>query len=347
MGLSDQPRSAFLVEVVTITSAAGLTDAPVRSHVAITDPDEAAAFLEAAYGVRLRLSIGEPRGDGRALLEHTRISAGAFAVEDIVVDGEIKSAPDALEKVRVLWVERGVVESDCEGMGRRAGAGEIAMTAQHDLPFESHSVDVKVTSVLLDPAMVASVATGLPAEQAPGSVRFARFDPIDGAAAQLWKDTFAFVKDTVLGGDATVSPLLLGQAGRMLAAATLSAFPASAGAEPRPYDRTDHQPVLLRRAVEFIESNAANDIALADIADAVHVSSRAVQYMFRRHLDTTPLQYLRRLRLEHAHQDLKQAYVLHDTVTAIAARWGFAHTGRFAVMYRQTYGRSPHETLRD
>jgi AraC-like DNA-binding protein len=34
-----------------------------------------------------------------------------------------------------------------------------------------------------------------------------------------------------------------------------------------------------------------------------------------------------------------------DTVSAIAARWGFMHTGRFAILYRQTYGRSPHVTL--
>jgi transcriptional regulator GlxA family with amidase domain len=98
--------------------------------------------------------------------------------------------------------------------------------------------------------------------------------------------------------------------------------------------------------MDYIDANAANDIALADIAEAVHVTPRAVQYMFRRHLETTPLQYLRRLRLHHAHQELLAADHLHATVTEIAAKWGFAHTGRFAVLYRQTYGQSPHTTLR-
>jgi transcriptional regulator GlxA family with amidase domain len=68
--------------------------------------------------------------------------------------------------------------------------------------------------------------------------------------------------------------------------------------------------------------------------------------MFRRHLDTTPLQYLRRIRLHYAHHELLAADRRNDTVTAIAARWGFMHTSRFAVFYRQTYGRSPHVTLR-
>jgi transcriptional regulator GlxA family with amidase domain len=113
-----------------------------------------------------------------------------------------------------------------------------------------------------------------------------------------------------------------------------------------PYDRTDHQPALLRRAIEFMESNVANDIGLVDIADAVHVTPRAVQYMFRRHLETTPLQYLRRLRLHYAHNELVVADRMHQTVTGIAVRWGFVHTGRFAVLYRQHYGQSPHDTLR-
>ncbi len=33
------------------------------------------------------------------------------------------------------------------------------------------------------------------------------------------------------------------------------------------------------------------------------------------------------------------------TVAEIAGRWGFEHAGRFAVLYRQTYGQSPHTTL--
>jgi AraC-like DNA-binding protein len=103
----------------------------------------------------------------------------------------------------------------------------------------------------------------------------------------------------------------------------------------------------LRRAIEFIEANADKNIDLGDIAETVCLTPRAVQYMFRRHLDTTPLQYLRRIRLNRVHHELLTANRRHDTVSAIAARWGFMHAGRFASFYRQTYGRSPHITLRN
>jgi len=131
-----------------------------------------------------------------------------------------------------------------------------------------------------------------------------------------------------------------------LAAVTLSTFPNTAATGPTPHDRTDAKPALLRRAIDYMDANATSDIGLADIADAVHVTPRAVQYMFRRYLEITPLQYLRRLRLHYAHQELLAGDPMHNTVTDISARWGFAHTGRFAVLYRQTYGQSPHSTLR-
>jgi AraC-like DNA-binding protein len=57
------------------------------------------------------------------------------------------------------------------------------------------------------------------------------------------------------------------------------------------------------------------------------------------------MEYVRRVRLHHAHCDLVAADRGETTVTAIAAKWGFAHTGHFATRYRETYGQSPHETL--
>ena len=66
---------------------------------------------------------------------------------------------------------------------------------------------------------------------------------------------------------------------------------------------------------------------------------------FRRHLGTTPMTYLRRVRLGCAHQEL------HDggdglTVTEIAYRWGFSNPSRFAQYYRAEYGTGPSDTLR-
>jgi AraC-like DNA-binding protein len=284
--------------------------------------------------------------DGSALLTHTRTDVGPFAIDEVQVAGELEAAPDPLNKVVAVWARNGTVSGHCSGIDGKATTGEIALMSQPDLPHHARAQDLTVTSVLMDTAVVAGVASGVPSEQALLPIRFSSFQPVDESCSQLWKETVSYVRDSVRADDAIATPLVLGQASRLLAAVTLSTFPNEVTAEPTPYDRTDHKPVLLRRAIEFMDNNVTNDIALGDIASAVHVTPRAVQYMFRRHLETTPLQYLRRLRLHYAHQELRAADRSHATVTAIAAKWGFVHTGRFAVMYRQTYGESPHTTLR-
>jgi AraC-like DNA-binding protein len=47
-----------------------------------------------------------------------------------------------------------------------------------------------------------------------------------------------------------------------------------------------------------------------------------------------------------AHQDLLRADPAAATVTAVAARWGFASSSRFAAYYYRVYGIRPSHTLR-
>jgi AraC-like DNA-binding protein len=333
--------------VILILNTAVEVHKPERSSVEITDPADADEFLEDTYGVNLRLRCrtgAQPR-EG-ALLTHTRISVGPLTIDEIRAVGEVEAAPDPLNKVVGLWASSGRVSGECDGLTGEAQAGDITLLTQPHLPHTSHAENLRMTAVLLDSAAVAGVATGLPDGDAPLPMRFSSFQPVNAAAARLWKSSVLYVKLNVLADDAAATPLVLGHAVRLLAAVTLSTFPNTSAAGSMVFDRTDAKPVLLRRAMAYVEANVTNDIALADIAQAVHVTPRAVQYMFRQHLETTPLQYLRRLRLHYAHQELLAGDRRRMTVTDVAARWGFAHTGRFAVLYRQTYGESPHTTLR-
>ena len=95
----------------------------------------------------------------------------------------------------------------------------------------------------------------------------------------------------------------------------------------------------LRRAIAYADDNADRDITTADMAAVAGVRPRALQYAFRRYRDTTPLQYLRQVRLQRAHRDLQAADPNRTTVAAVAARWGFTNPGRFSTDYRTAYGR--------
>lgn len=152
-----------------------------------------------------------------------------------------------------------------------------------------------------------------------------------------------YVSATFDSPDTTRQPLIVAATARIVAAALLECFASTLDRAPG----SDNEPVpALNRAVSFIHRRAMDDIGVHDIAQSVHLTPRAVQYLFRRELGATPTEYLRRVRLHRAHQDLIAGNHAVTTVAAIAAKWGFAHTGRFAVLYRQTYGQSPHETLR-
>lgn len=77
-----------------------------------------------------------------------------------------------------------------------------------------------------------------------------------------------YLRDHILADPSAASaPLAIDTAAAHLAVATLKASPRTALLDPTPTDRRDSaQPVPLRRAMAFIDENAHQDIALADIA---------------------------------------------------------------------------------
>ncbi|MGV0645994.1 helix-turn-helix domain-containing protein [Mycolicibacterium sp. XJ2546] len=105
-------------------------------------------------------------------------------------------------------------------------------------------------------------------------------------------------------------------------------------------------PQPIRHAAELIEAHADEPLSVEDIAEAVGLSVRALQEGFRRHISSTPMTFLRDVRLRRAHDDLVDADPTTSTVTEIAARWGFLQPGRFSVLYRDRFGESPSATLR-
>jgi AraC-like DNA-binding protein len=104
-------------------------------------------------------------------------------------------------------------------------------------------------------------------------------------------------------------------------------------------------PRIIHRAEEFMRSRVAEPIALHDVADAAGCSVRSLQLGFRRFRDTTPAAAIRRARLEAARQILAFGEGA-GTVTEIAYHYGFTNPGRFAGLYKETFGVSPADDLR-
>lgn len=121
---------------------------------------------------------------------------------------------------------------------------------------------------------------------------------------------------------------------------------------PNNYSEMIHEPAKfaplgpVRAAQEIIDADPMSICTVGELASKVHTSVRTLEQGFRRHLDTSPMAYLRRARLDRARRDLQRGDPLATTVRRTANRWGFRHLGRFAQCYREVFGELPAETLR-
>jgi AraC-like DNA-binding protein len=105
-------------------------------------------------------------------------------------------------------------------------------------------------------------------------------------------------------------------------------------------------PRTVKQAIDFMQANVGAPIRIRDIADACCVTPRTLENGFRTFKDTTPIAYLRELRLEAVRRELL-AGGLSVRVSEIARRWGFSDLGRFAEHYRRKFGVLPSETMRN
>ncbi|GFG63066.1 hypothetical protein MKUB_05560 [Mycobacterium kubicae] len=309
-----------------------------------TNLGETEDFLGRAY-TKMRIE-----GDGGQ--PHTSIKRrwlGPVHFDQVKFNYDMSYDADPLERVVLCRVESGRIEETFIDEPQDVFApGDLTLVSLPDQAFSGRVCHASYNLTGFDPGSLSRVATASHGHR-EDPVRLTGHRPVSKAAADRLSALLDYLSTHVLADpQASASPLIVGNAASHLAATTLHTFPNTAVIEATGTDRRDAaKPVLLRRAMAYIDENARIDISLGDIADHIYVTPRALQYMFRQHLDCTPMEYLRRIRLDQAHRELAASNRAHGTVKQIANRWGFAHVGRFAVYYRETYGQSPHATLRN
>lgn len=309
--------------------------APIVTSFVTSDPDVGSARVAEVYADN-RLRVTE---DSESFhLEQRRADLGAVRLDTFSNSLTTEYTMQPLGQVIIARMLHSELDVWTEQTHRRLGPGDVALLAQADREYATtvHGARMQLVGIDLD---LLDEVDGGPEDAG----RRLRYEPLDPARAAAWQRTVRYVADTLLD-DADTSPLVLGSTARLLAASLLSAFAPDDATEP--VVRADALPGLVRRAVAYCDASPDLDIGVADIARACHVSVRTLQVAFRRHLGTTPMTYLRRVRLDRARADLVATDPDEATVTRIAARWGFADAGRFSAHYRDAYGELPRDTLR-
>lgn len=304
-----------------------------------TDLSETQSFLNDAYG-KLKIGGGDPN-------PRTRIKRqwlGGVNFDELDFEFDMDFAVEPLRRICLCRIRSGTIRNRFDDTDDVFVPGDVALLAPPDRQYTGELHQTHYNVVMFGVDQFSRVAT--PEQHSTTRpIRLLNHRPSRDGAARMSAFVDYLCRHVLTDPSAGKSELIADTGSQMLASLVLSAFPNTARTEATHSDRHDTSTAVLQRAVSFVDENAHKPIALLDIAAHVHMTPRGVQYLFRRHLDCTPMQYLRRVRLDLAHRDLQRSDPALCSVAEIAARWGYANQGRFARYYRQAYGITPHRTL--
>jgi len=301
------------------------------------DPAEASARLSTAYS-RHHLSVHGRRFDMR----FERRSLGALELARLRFGTEVELDQQAPGGFTLITTQlEGASEIVAGGGVHRGGAGMVVLDSAATPVRKRFSADSCRLNLRIEQAMLATKWAELCGQTSAAPLLF---QPALAAGLPAQARWLALLR-LVLGW-AQVAPgaALLRQLEEMVAICLLTEVPHSQSAllqRPPPAPAPRH----LRRAEDYMRAHADQPLTLADIATAAGVGIRTLSAAFRDSRGTSPMAWLRELRLDGARQALLAAG-MHATIAEIATRHGFGNLGRFAADYRRRYGETPSATLR-
>jgi AraC-like DNA-binding protein len=313
-----------------------------RFAVRTRDPEQAHELINQTYARHRPRVSGSSEGFRFSL---STAAAGQVASDVMIHSMDTRLVSDPSHHLTAAYLASGSIEIRNGREEERFVTGEV-MLYPYGTEFEAHWTLMDQGLLRLDFDAIARLAAQRTGTDAT-AFRFLGMRAVSPAMGRYWRSVTSFVhRDMAAAQPAVTHPLVLAQTEATLTAASLSVFPNTTltAAFGAPVGHVG--PAALRRAVAYVDAHAGDAITLEDIAARAGVSGRALQYAFAQHYGTSPMGYLRRVRLERAHRDLKAADPELDTVGQIARRWGFAKPSRFAGLYRQAYGVNPRGTLR-
>jgi len=103
---------------------------------------------------------------------------------------------------------------------------------------------------------------------------------------------------------------------------------------------------IVERLHRLTVNDAMNVPSIFEASRRLHVSRRTVQNSFRTVAETTPLNYLRSVRLNGVRRDLMSTCATDVSIGDVASRWGFFHLSHFAEDYQALFNELPSQTQR-
>ncbi|CAM5789025.1 AraC family transcriptional regulator [Castellaniella caeni] len=159
-----------------------------------------------------------------------------------------------------------------------------------------------------------------------------------------WRSLLAYLADCAAQCPDFSQHKLVVSSVEQLAASVLLAAHRHNYTDAPPVRCTTILPRHVRRAQDYLQAHAHEPVSVEQLALVAGISVRSLYAGFRDFLGTSPMNYLRDLRLQRVRAELLGGAT--GNVTGVALRWGFSHMGRFSTDYKRRYGETPGQTLR-
>jgi AraC-like DNA-binding protein len=102
---------------------------------------------------------------------------------------------------------------------------------------------------------------------------------------------------------------------------------------------------IMSQVEDYICANLDASITRDAMSELAGVSIRSLSRAFRKKFGLGPMDFVRQRRLDACFAQLQGSSRDETTVTEVAMRYGFWHTGKFANAYRAAFGETPSESL--
>ena len=103
---------------------------------------------------------------------------------------------------------------------------------------------------------------------------------------------------------------------------------------------------IVEKCHRLVAAQMTHAPSVSDLCEQLQISRRTLQNSFHAVAETTPLNYLRSVRLNGVRRTLMSTQAAQLSIGDAAAQWGFYHLSHFAADYFQLFAELPSQTAR-
>ena len=111
-------------------------------------------------------------------------------------------------------------------------------------------------------------------------------------------------------------------------------------------EKTGMQPVIsgentiIRKAQQYVQANVSEKLNVPAVADGIGVSASYLTALFHKHLEFSPAEYIRRIKLQESKQLIREGKM---NFTEIAEHLQYSTVHHFSRQFKQMFGMTPTE----